>query len=144
MISVLRKLKSLAGAELTAYTVTNAALTASESFAPGGMDMVGILIAAGSTATGTTPTITAALECSPDNGSNWFAVPYEDGASTASASAAASTTTNVSFFCRVPLSETGESSNPLLRWVFTYNNADNDFEALDCWLAMRKYNQRHP
>lgn len=145
MLSILRKLKSKAGLELTNYTITNAALTASETFAPAGMDVLGIFISPGATSTGTSPSLTAALEVSPDGGTTWGDVQAVEGGVTASASPAVTVAGgSESFYCKAPISESGVASDVLYRWVFSYNNADNDFASVNMWLFGRKFNQRHP
>lgn len=146
-LSALRYLKSsvaLGAAEIKAYVITNAALTYSESFAPGGMDEVTFMIAPGNTATGTSPTIAVALEMSPDGGTTFIPVVADAGATTSIASGALSTGTNVAFRISLPLVESGSASSPLYRFAFTYANADNDFAVVNMWLALRKFGVRTP
>ena len=143
MLSVLRRLQNAAGADIEDLVVTNGDLAYSETFAPGGFDVCALFISTGATATGTSPTIAAALQASPDNGTTWFAVSQK-GAATAVATGALSVDAALTCMGDIPISESGESAGPLLRWAFTYANADNDFAAINCWLVMRKFNQRHP
>lgn len=144
MISVLRRLKNAAGAAITNEVVTNSSLTLSETIAPGGMDAIGILLDVGSTATGTTPTIQATLQCSPDGGTSWFDVTAKGGTVSVSSGALSAGATAKVYWADVPLAESGEATNPLLRWAFSYNHTDNDFAAINAFVAMRKFNQRHP
>lgn len=144
MISVVRFLRqsaALGSADLNALAITNATLDYSESFSPNGMDVAGIAISV-NTLTGTTPTITVALEVSPDGGSTWFSVPKRDASATAVTTAALVTGGKQLLFAEIPVSESGAASNPLYRWAFVYNDADNDSSALSAWLIMRKFNQR--
>jgi hypothetical protein len=148
VISVFRKLRTsvaLGSVDISGYTVTNASLNYSESFAPAGMDVAGIIIDPGSTATGTAPDTEASLQFSPDGGTTWVAVPGagENGA-TASVSPTVGTGSTVMYYVKLPVSESGAGQNPLYRWAFTYNNADNDFAGYNAWLFQRKYAQRHP
>jgi hypothetical protein len=145
MISVLRLLRESTGLgsdDINARTVTNADLNYSESFSPQGMDVAGIVLSPGNTATGTAPTIAAALEMSPDGGTTWAGVPKRDGSTASVTTGAVSTGSVQAVFCELPLSESGVASNPLYRWAFTYANADNDFVAVSAWLNMRRFNQR--
>jgi hypothetical protein len=144
VLSILRRLKSKALLDLEDYTVTNAALTASEAFAPAGMDVIGIFMDPGSTATGTAPTIAAGLQVTVDGESTWAAVPISEGSATASGTGAISTGSVSMYYVKAPVSESGVASDVKYRWVFTYANADNDFVALNCWVVGRKFNQRHP
>jgi hypothetical protein len=147
MLSVSRFLKdstALGGADINAYTVTNAALDYSESFAPAGMDTIGIALHTGSTATGTAPTIAAALEVSLDGGTLWIPVSDDRGDVTAATTGAIGTGTNIAFAVEAPAVESGVSNSPLYRWAFTYANADNDVLAVSAWLIMRKYGVRTP
>jgi len=147
MLSVSRYLKdsvALGGADINAYTVTNAALDYSESFAPAGMDTIGIALHTGSTATGTSPTVAAALEVSLDGGTLWMPVSDGRGVVTAASTGAIGTGTNIVFACEAPVVESGVAGSPLYRWAFVYANADNDFVAVSAWLIQRKYAQIHP
>lgn len=144
MLGILRKLDDAAGAVIDAVTITNAALTASESFAPGGMDAIGLFLNPGNTATGTTPTIAFALEMSPDGGTSWGAVTKPDGSTASVTTGAIGTGSAQVVWTELPVVETGASSDILYRWAVTYNNADNDFVAVTAWLMGRKFNQRAP
>ena len=147
MINVLRYLRestALGAKDISGYTITNAALDYSESFQPGGMDEVALFISPGATATGTGPAFTATLQVSPDGGTTWFAVKNARPSTTDATVVVATTSGNYSNQFDLPVVETGEASKPLYRFAFTYANADNDFESVSMWLAMRKRNQRHP
>lgn len=147
MLSVSRYLKdsvALGSLDINARTITNAALDYSESFAPAGMDFAGLAFHTGSTATGTSPTIAAALEVSLDGGTLWMPVPNSSGSVTASTSGAIGTGTNMVYWVEIPAIESGVANSPLYRWAFTYANADNDFVAFSAWLLQRKQGQIHP
>lgn len=148
MISVFRKLRTseaLGSVDIDSYTVTSASLNYSESFAPAGMDVAGVMIDPGSTASGTAPDTEASLQFSPDGGTTWASVPGAgEGGLTASVSPTIGTGSTVMYFIKVPVSESGVGQNPLYRWAFTYNNADNGFTGYNAWLFQRKFAQRHP
>lgn len=146
MLSILRYLKksvALGGGDINAATVTNGDLTYSESFAPGGMDAIGIILDPGNTSSGTTPTIAAALQVSADGGTTWAPCSFK-GSATAFATGAKAKSTPISIIGEIPAVESGEATKPLYRWAFTYAAADNDFTAVTCWLVGRKFGQPVP
>ena len=146
MISVLRKLRDSAGTDWDGVIISTATPdNYSESFAPGGMDKVGIIAKVGAWTATTTYTLDIALQMSPDGGTTWVAAPAAENASTGAALTQITTSsTNIAEFWPLFLSETGNSgSNPLYRFALTHGAADSA-PVLTAWLVMRKYNQRHP
>lgn len=145
MISVLRLLRDANGSDLNAQIVSTASpYNYSETFAPGGMDKVGIAVSVGAWTATTTYTLDIALEMSPDGGTTWIAAPAAENASTGAALTQITTSsTKIAEFWPLFLSESGQATNPLYRFSFTHG-ADDSAPVLTCWLAMRKFNQRHP
>jgi len=146
MLSIFRVLKesvALGSDDISARTVTNADLNYSETFAPGGMDAIGIVLDPGATATGTTPTIAAALQVSYDGGTTFVPVAHKGGV-TAISTGALSASGPLAIQSEVPVVETGTGVNALYRWAFTYANADNDFVSVSAYLTGRKFAQRVP
>lgn len=146
MLSILRYLKesvALGSDDINGVTVTNANLNYSESFAPGGMDAIGIILDPGNTSTGTAPTIAAALQVSADGGTTWAPCSFK-GSATAFSTGAKAAGAPICIIGEVPAVEAGEATKPLYRWAFTYNNADNDFVSVSAWLVGRKFAQVVP
>ena len=142
MIRLLRKSTALGGGDISGITITNADLTYSESFSPDNNDEVGIVVSLGATSTGTNPTCAAALQFSPD-GVHWGAVAQDSPSATASSTGALAKGTSVSIeacqYWKLPVAESNSvASNPLYRFAFTYANADNDFDTVSMWLALRQ------
>jgi len=111
------------------------------------MDKVGIIFKGGDTLSGDAASLTVdiALWMSPDGGTTWCPAPAADNASTGAAlTQIAASSTIVGEFWPLFLSESGQASNPLYRFAFTYGGATTTVEGAKIWLVQRKFNQRHP
>jgi hypothetical protein len=143
ILRYLRESSALGSADINAYSILNAALDYSESFAVGTADEVALFIKNGAaTATGTGPAMTASLEVSPDGGTAWFAAPVSINSTTQAEVAIASITPLVQayLYTWIGIAPSGTKSQPLYRWAFTYDNADNDVPAISMWLSVRNRN----
>lgn len=148
---MIRFLRTSAGADINGVGASSASVVVdySESFSPDNNDEVGLIVSLGATSSGTAPTLTAALQFSPDGGTHWGAVPQSDASTTAATTGALSKGTSVSLeairYWKLPVVESNSvGSNPLYRWAFTFNNADNAFTKVSYWLALRKRAQQTP
>jgi len=147
-----RFLRTATGQDINGVGASSASIVQdySESFSPANHDEVGIVVSLGATSSGTTPTLAAALQFSPDGGTHWGAVPQADASSTAATTGALAKGTSISLeavrYWKLPVVESNSvASNPLYRFAFAFADPDNAFTKVSYWLALRKRGgQRNP